>query len=57
MDGNWVAHLSLAGFVTVLGIVIMNMVMARINSTYTEISRRGTLYYYKDSSTSATIVS
>ena len=48
LGGNWVAHLSLAGFVTVLGIVIMNMVIARINSAYTEISRRGTLYYYKD---------
>lgn len=26
----------------------MNMVIAKINTSYKEVSRRGTLYYYKD---------
>lgn len=32
----------------VLSGVLMNMVIAKINASYKEVSRRGTLYYYKE---------
>ena len=32
----------------ILGAVFVNMVIAKINSSYNEVSRKGKLYYYKD---------
>lgn len=32
----------------ILAAVLMNMVIAKINSSYKEVSRKGTLHYYKD---------
>ena len=32
----------------VLGTVLMNMAVAKINSSYNEIYKKGKLYYYKD---------
>ena len=48
MDGNWAAIFSLSCFTIILAAVLMNMVVAKMNSTYTEVSKQGTLYYYKD---------
>ena len=43
-----VSHLSLMVFTLVSGAILMNMVIAKINSTYQEVTRKGTLHYYKD---------
>ena len=48
MDNNWGGNLSLASFAIILGAVLVNMVIAKINHTYTEVVRRGTLFYYKE---------
>ena len=48
MDDNWPAKLSLALFSYMLGVVVMNMVIARINSIYKTVLRKGTLFYYKE---------
>ena len=48
MDNNWTANLSLGAFSIILGAVLMNMVIAKINHIYSEVVRRGTLFYYKE---------
>ena len=48
MDSNWPAILCFGGFTVILAAVLVNMVIAKINTTYSEISRKGTLFYYKD---------
>lgn len=48
MDENWVAILILGFFSLILAAVLVNMVVAKMNNTYTEVVRKGTLYYYKD---------
>ena len=48
MSNNWAANLSFAAFTIILAAVLVNMVIAKINSTYSEISKKGTLFYYKD---------
>ena len=48
MEGNWAANLSFIVMAYLLGIVLLNMVVAKINTIYTEVVRRGTLFYYKD---------
>ena len=48
MDGNWAANLALASFSVILAAVLVNMVIAKINNIYSEVVRKGTLYYYKE---------
>ena len=48
MAGNWAAILSYSCFTIVLAAVLMNMVVAQMNSTYTKVSKQSTLHYYKD---------
>ena len=40
--------LALSAAAILLGAVLVNMVVAQINSTYNHVSKRGVLYYYKD---------
>ena len=42
------AHLCLGVFTLVSGAILMNMVIAKINTNYKEVTRKGTLHYYKD---------
>ena len=39
---------SLALLSLISGAILMNMVIAKINTTYKEVTRKGTLHYYKD---------
>ena len=48
MDGNWAANLALASFSVILAAVLVNMVIAKINNIYSEVVRKGTLFYYKE---------
>ena len=48
MDGNWAAKIWFGVFTLVLGVVVLNMVVAKINSIYSEVVRKGTLFYYQD---------
>ena len=48
LGSEWVGFLFFGGITLVVAAVLMNMVIAKINSSYNEVSRRGTLYYYKD---------
>ena len=48
MDGKWAANISFAIFTYILGVVLLNMVVARINSIYSTILRKGLLFYYKE---------
>ena len=48
MDGNWAANLALACFAVILAAILVNMVIAKINHTYAEVVRKGTLFYYKE---------
>lgn len=48
LGNNYAAFLSLASFAIILAAVLMNMVIAKINHNYTEVVRKGTLFYYKD---------
>ena len=48
MASNWAANLSLGAFSIILGAVLVNMVVAKINHIYSEVVRKGTLYYYKE---------
>ena len=48
MDGNWTANLALASFSVILAAVLVNMVIAKINHIYSDVVRKGTLYYYKE---------
>ena len=47
LDGNWSAIVSVCGLSVILGGVLVNMVVAKINHIYSEVVRKGTLYYYK----------
>ena len=42
------AHLCLGAFTLLSGGILMNMVIAKINTNYKEVTRKGTLHYYKD---------
>lgn len=48
MGDKWSANFSFGAFTVVLAAVLVNMVIAKINNTYSEISKKGTLFYYKD---------
>ena len=48
MDVNWSANLALASFSVILVAVLVNMVIAKINNIYSEVVRKGTLFYYKE---------
>ena len=48
MDGNWAANVSLAIFTYILGVVFVNMIVARINSIYSTILRKGLFFYYRE---------
>ena len=48
LDGNWSAIVSVCGLSVILGGVLVNMVVAKINHIYSEVVRKGTLYYYKE---------
>ena len=48
MSNNWAANISYAVFSIILGAVLVNMVVAKINANYTHIRRKGALFYYKD---------
>ena len=48
MGASWAGYISLCVVSVILGIVLVNMVIAKMNSTYTEVVRQGTLHYYKD---------
>ena len=47
-DNNWSANIALIGVAYILAAVLMNMVIAKMNSTYDEVQRKGTLQYYKE---------
>ena len=48
MGSNWSANFALGAFSVILAAVLVNMVIAKINNIYTEVVRKGTLYYYKE---------
>ena len=45
---TFTGSLTLAGGSIVLGVVVINMCIAKVTSIYQFVSTRGTLYYYKD---------
>ena len=47
-DNNWSANLSIMISAYILAAILTNMVIAKMNSTYQEVRRKGTLHYYKD---------
>ena len=47
MDGFWPAQLSFAFFAYV-GVILITIVIAKINSIYKTVLRKGTLFYYKE---------
>ena len=47
-DDNWSANLSLMVVAYILAAVLMNMVIAKMNSNYLEVRRKGALQYYKE---------
>ena len=48
LGNNWPANVALGAFSIILSAVLVNMVIAKINSNYTEVVRKGTLFYYKE---------
>lgn len=48
LGGSWPAYISLMALAVILAAILMNMVIAKINSNYQEVSRRGTLHYYRE---------
>ena len=59
LANNWAANISYGGFSIILGAVLVNMVVAKINANYTSIVKRGSLFYYKElfnSATSTTLI-
>ena len=48
MGSSWAGYLSLAAASIVLATVLVNMVIAKMNATYTDVVRKGTLHYYKE---------
>ena len=47
-DGNWSANIALMAVAYILAALLTNMVVAKMNSTYLEVQRKGTLQYYKE---------
>ena len=47
LANSWPAFLVLFAVTIILAGVLMNMVIAKINSSYKEVSRTGTLHYYR----------
>ena len=48
LGNNWPANVALGASSIILAAVLMNMVIAKINSNYTEVVRKGNLFYYKE---------
>ena len=47
-EGNWSANIGLMALAYLLAAVLTNMVIAKMNSAYQEVLRKGTLQYYKE---------
>ena len=48
LANNWAANISFGAFSIILAAVLVNMVVAKINASYTSIVKKGALFYYKD---------
>ena len=48
LGSEWAGFFFFGSVTLILAAVLMNMVIAKINSSYKEVSRKGTLHYYKD---------
>ena len=47
-DNNWSANIAMMVMAYILAGVLANMVIAKMNSTYVEVQKKGTLQYYKE---------
>ena len=47
-DDNWSANIAMMVMAYILAGVLANMVIAKMNSTYVEVQKKGTLQYYKE---------
>ena len=48
LGSEWTGFLLFGAITLILAAVLTNVIIAKINASYSEVSLKGTLYYYKD---------